>query len=373
MNTRLQVEHPVTECVTGFDLVEWQLRVARGEPLPVTQEQVRLQGHAIEARLYAEDPYDGFKPQAGRIVYWRPSVALQAQPAALRIDDGIAEGGSVTPYYDAMVAKLIVHGRDRADAIRRLGRALEDAPLLGLATNGRYLRDLLRHPAFTGATMTTTLLDDWAAAGEPVAQRPRPADADWHIAAAARVLRAGSGPRPAGLAAQGMRLHCGSEQRQLRVQVDGPQVQVSEGATTRTLRVLSHQDAWLRVELDGVQQRLLVLDDGERLHLVREAAVFVFDEPSPYPQAAQAGDPRRALAPVAGTVAQVLVQAGQHVAAGQPLASVEAMKMEMWLGAAAAGRVRAVHVAPRDAVDAGTLLVELDLDDDTPNDRAKEA
>jgi biotin carboxyl carrier protein len=117
------------------------------------------------------------------------------------------------------------------------------------------------------------------------------------------------------------------------------------------------------VELDGVQHRLLLLDDGERLHLVRDAAVFVFDEPSPYPEPAQSGDPRRAVAPVAGVVAQVLVQPGQHVEAGQPLASVEAMKMEMWLSAGAAGTVRAVHVAPKDSVDAGTLLAELDLDE----------
>jgi len=366
MNTRLQVEHPVTECITGFDLVEWQLRVARGEPLPVTQEQIRHQGHAIEARLYAEDPYDGFKPQTGRIAYWRPFVALQAQPTALRIDDGMAEGSRVTPHYDAMVAKIIVHGSDRADAIRRLGRALEDAPLLGLLNNGRYLRDLIRHPAFANATLTTSLLDEWAAAGEePLTQRPQPSDADWHIAAAARLHRAGVGTRPAGLASVDMTLRCRTEQRRLRVRVQGDQVDITDGTATRTLHMLSHQDAWLRVELDGVQQRLLLLDDGERLHLVRDAAVFVFDEPSPYPEAqsVRTGDPRRALAPVAGVVAQVLVQPGQRVEAGQPLASVEAMKMEMWLSAGAAGTVRAVHVAPKDSVDAGTLLAELDLDE----------
>jgi geranyl-CoA carboxylase alpha subunit len=129
MNTRLQVEHPVTECITGFDLVEWQLRVAAGEPLPVQQADVRFTGHAIEVRLYAEDPYDGFKPQTGRILHWQPDAALHP---GVRIDHGIAEGGEVTPYYDAMVAKLIAHGRDRGDALRRLCAALEDAPLVGL-------------------------------------------------------------------------------------------------------------------------------------------------------------------------------------------------------------------------------------------------
>ena len=129
MNTRLQVEHPVTECITGLDLVEWQLRMAAGEPLPLRQDEVRFSGHAIEARLYAEDPYDGFGRRPGASPGWRPAACLAA---GVRIDHGIAEGGEVTPFYDAMVAKLIVHGRDRADALRRLARALEDAPLLGL-------------------------------------------------------------------------------------------------------------------------------------------------------------------------------------------------------------------------------------------------
>ncbi len=151
MNTRLQVEHPVTECITGLDLVEWQLRVAAGEPLPLTQEQITFSGHAIEARLYAEDPYDGWKPQTGRIVDWRPErVAGTAQAlAACASTTASQAGGEVTPYYDAMVAKFIAHGRDRADAVRRLTRALEDVPLFGLRNNGRFLRDLVQHPQFT--------------------------------------------------------------------------------------------------------------------------------------------------------------------------------------------------------------------------------
>jgi acetyl/propionyl-CoA carboxylase alpha subunit len=393
MNTRLQVEHPVTECITGLDLVEWQIRVARGEPLPLTQEQVRFEGHAIEARLYAEDPYDGFRPQTGRIAYWRPQAALQAargQPVAaarvapLRIDIGIAEGGLVTPYYDPLLAKLVVHGHDRADAIRRLTLALEDAPLLGLANNGRYLRDLLNHPAFTGAAMTTTQLDDWAAAGEPPSLRPQPGDDDWHIAAAARALRDGAGVRPAGLAAFGITLRCGGAERRLRVRPSpadagegghaaGGVVHITDGGRTRELQVLPQHDGWLRVEADGVQRRVLLLDDGRHIHLARDAAVFRFEEASPYPQAAAAGDPRRALAPVAGVVAQVLVRAGERVVAGQALLSVEAMKMEMWLTAGAGGTVRAVHAAPQDPVEAGALLAELDIDAvDTGNRPAEE-
>ena len=171
MNTRLQVEHPVTECITGLDLVEWQLRVAAGQPLPLSQDQITFTGHAIEARLYAEDPYDGWKPQTGRVLGWQPQLS------SIRIDHGLQEGGEVTPYYDAMVAKFIAHGVDRADAVRRLTRALDDVPLLGLRNNGRFLRDLIKHPQFSAAQLTTTRLDEWAGSGEPLLQRPTPPEA----------------------------------------------------------------------------------------------------------------------------------------------------------------------------------------------------
>jgi acetyl/propionyl-CoA carboxylase alpha subunit len=179
MNTRLQVEHPVTELVTGLDLVEWQLRVAAGEALPLQQYELRSSGHAIEARLCAEDPYEHFRPQTGRILHWQPAAALAAanppgRPPSLRIDDGIAEGGEIGPHYDAMVAKLIVHGRDREDAIRRLAAALEDAPLVGPHTNARFLRDLLLHDSFRGAALHTALIDEWAASGDPLLHRPSP-------------------------------------------------------------------------------------------------------------------------------------------------------------------------------------------------------
>jgi acetyl/propionyl-CoA carboxylase alpha subunit len=171
MNTRLQVEHTVTEMVTGLDLVEWQLRVAAGEPLPLRQEEVRLEGHAIEARLYAEDPYAGFAPQTGPVLHFRPEAA---RGPGIRIDAGIAEGSEVSPFYDPMVAKVIAHGRDRDDAIRRLRAALERHALLGPATNGRFLRDLLDHESFRNAAMHTTLIDEWLESGEAILQRPRP-------------------------------------------------------------------------------------------------------------------------------------------------------------------------------------------------------
>ncbi len=377
MNTRLQVEHPVTECVTGLDLVEWQLRVAAGEALPLRQDEIRWSGHAVEARLYAEDPYDNFAPQTGRVLHWRPARATRAgradagtqgvpvaTPASVRIDDGIAEGGVVSPFYDAMVAKVIVHGRDRADALRRLAAALEDTPLLGLRNNGRYLRDLMRHPEFVAGAVTTRRLDDWAAEGAPINVAPVPDDEDWAVAAALRArapeTAPTSGPLELSVATRRLALACAGVTRTLTVEA-GSHVRVGE----RVLHVVLHAcdpDGWRAVDVDGLRRRRLVVDDGERVHVARDAAVHVFAEPSPFPQPDATAAARVARAPVAGVVAQVAVEPGQRVAKGQPLVCVEAMKMEMWLNAAADGVVVAVRVAPRDTVASGAVLVELDLD-----------
>jgi geranyl-CoA carboxylase alpha subunit len=385
MNTRLQVEHPVTECLTGLDLVEWQLRVAAGEALPLKQEQIRFEGHAIEARLYAEDPYHGFAPQTGHIAWWRPQLALRP---GVRIDDGIREGGEVTPWYDAMVAKLIVHGRDRDDAIRRLAAVLEDAPLVGVTTNARFLRDLLQHADFRAAKLHTATLDAWSVEGVPLLQQPQPGEADWLIAAGVLALgEAGAGPaatnalRPANLAAQTITVMHGEERRRWIAVVSGPVVELraapaprnaarsSDDAPSAQPDATAHRVEWLgidaegrlRIALDGVQRHVIALRDATgALQLASGAAVFRFEEPSPYPADSDARDPSRACAPVAGLVAQVLVQPGDAVSEGQALASVEAMKMEMWLTAACAGRVKAVHAQPKDGVSAGALIVELE-------------
>ena len=347
MNTRLQVEHPVTEAITGLDLVEWQLRVAQGEPLPLEQAQVSFSGHAIEVRLVAEDPYDGWKPQAGPVLGWQPDDAH----GVARIDHGIAEGGEVPPYYDAMVAKFIAHGHDRADAVRRLTRALEAVPLFGVANNGRFLRDLLHHPRFTAATMTTTLLDEWADAGnEPLLQRPEPPDQAWALAAA--VLAGPSAYRPASVAQFDLTLiRRGGGQGQRRT------LRVPSAA----LRVLAFDGARLRYTDGGIERSVRAIRDDGAVHLAIDGAVFVFTEDSAYPARHDQPDPSRARAPVAGVVAQVLVQPGDWVEAGQRLLCVEAMKMEMWLTAPAAGSVRAVNTALKAPVAAGAVLVELEM------------
>jgi geranyl-CoA carboxylase alpha subunit len=348
MNTRLQVEHPVTECITGLDLVEWQLRVAQGEALPLTQDQITFTGHAIEARLYAEDPYENWQPQTGQICSWRPDRAH------IRIDHGMAEGGEVSPYYDAMVAKFIAHGRDREDAIRRLTRALEDVPLMGLRNNGRFLRDLVNHPQFVASQLTTTHLDEWASSAEPMLQRPAPPDALWAVAAAALAggLCQGSASRPRSVAGFDITLNCQGQSRTLRV----PLADVA---------LISHEGDELRFLSAGVQRKSYAVQDGSSLHIAQDGAVFSFSETSPYPNANASAnnlaDAGQARAPVAGVVAQLAVAVGDVVQAGQALVCIEAMKMEMWLYAAAAGSVRSVNVKHKDTVAAGAVLIELAL------------
>ena len=342
MNTRLQVEHPVTECVTGLDLVEWQLRVARGEALPLTQEQLTFSGHAIEVRLCAEDPHEAWQPQTGRVLGWQPERAMTPQ---LRIDHGLAEGDEVSPWYDAMVAKFIAHGSSRDDAIRRLLRGLQDAPLLGVANNAHFLARLLQHPDFAAARMSTTSLDAWAAGGDALLQRPAPPEAAWRLAAA--LCAPAAGTRPPSVAQRDVVLHCQGETRTLRAPPAG-------------VELLGGQAGEQRCRIDGVLSRHRVAVQGTTLHIAMHGQVFVFLEASPWPATGTPGDPRAVRAPVAGVVAQLSVAVGDAVAAGQPLVCVEAMKMEMWLHAGAAGTVRALHVQAHSAVAAGAVLVEIE-------------
>ncbi|MCF8200017.1 MAG: 3-methylcrotonyl-CoA carboxylase [Sulfuritalea sp.] len=358
MNTRLQVEHTVTEMITGLDLVEWQLRVAAGEPLPLRQDEIVFSGHAIEARLYAEDPYSGFAPQTGRILRFQPEHALRP---GLRIDSGVVEGGMVTPYYDPMLAKVIAHGRDRNDAIRRLTAALEDAPLLGVNTNGHFLRDLINHQSFRAATMHTTLLDEWTDSGEAILDRPQPTEADWQLAGA---LFAGqSGWRSDSVTGFDLMLICGGETKQLRIDSADGSLKVGAGETAIKVQLISQDDGRLRYAVNGVIAHAIVHRVGDTLYLSRGTAVFVFEESSPLPFVAAEHDSGTARAAVAGTVTRLEVGAGDTVIAGQTLAIIEAMKMEMRVVANAAGTVVAVRARVGEQIEAGAVLIELTIEE----------
>ncbi len=372
MNTRLQVEHPVTECITGYDLVEWQLQVAAGDTLPAKQDDIKLTGHAIEARLYVEDPYTGFAPQTGTVAWWQPDRALQGgvqsgeSAYGVRVDDGIRQGSVVSPYYDPMVAKIIVHGRDRDDAIRRLRAALAQTPLLGLKNNGRFLSDLVDHPAFRKAEMTTTLIDQWLEQGEPLLQAPVPSDAAWQVAALARTCQQGQDPaqgwRANSVAAYGFKLQSGDTVRAVRVQPDRHGgVAVTLDGSTEQAQLIAFEGGVLRVDLAGVTQTAIAVMAGGQLHLAYAGYSHVFNEVSAFPSADALKDASRARSPVAGKVTQVLVAPGDTVQDGQQLICVEAMKMEMWLCAESAGTVQAIHAKAGEQVESGAVLVELQL------------
>ena len=363
MNTRLQVEHPVTECITGYDLVEWQLQVAAGDVLPAKQEDITLTGHAIEARLYVEDPYTGFAPQTGTVAWWQPERALHG---GVRVDDGIRQGSVVSPFYDPMVAKIIVHGRDRDDAIRRLRAALANTPLLGLKNNGRFLSDLVDHPAFRNAKMTTSLIDQWLEQGEPLLKAPVASEAAWTVAAVALAMQHGKNPaegwRANSVAAYGFQLQTGDVVRAVRVLPDRHGgVSVTMDGHTTAARVLQFADGVLRLEIEGVAQTAIAVFVGADLHLAHAGHSHVFTEVSAFPNADALKDASRARSPVAGKLTQVLVAPGDAVQNGQQLVCVEAMKMEMWLCAESAGTVKAVHAKAGDQVESGAVLVELEL------------
>ncbi|MBK9346509.1 MAG: acetyl/propionyl/methylcrotonyl-CoA carboxylase subunit alpha [Burkholderiales bacterium] len=378
MNTRLQVEHPVTEMITGYDLVEWQLRVAAGDALPVQQADITLTGHAIEARLYVEDPYTGFTPQTGTVLWWQPQRALHPAVAApgvghgvqnggayaygVRVDDGIRQGAVVSPFYDPMVAKIIVHGRDRDDAIRRLRAALANTPLLGLKNNGRFLSDLVDHPAFRKAEMTTTLIDQWLEQGEPLLIAPAATDTVWRVAAMALAMQNGSSWRADSVAAFDVQLKSGDTVRSLRVRPDRQGgVAITLDGTTVQAQVLALQDGVLRYALEGVTRSAIVVRAGAQLHLAMDGHTHVVTEVSPFPDADALKDASKARSPVAGKVTQILVAPGAQVEVGQQLVCVEAMKMEMWLCAEAAGTVKAVHTQVGQQVASAAVLVELEL------------
>ncbi|MCR5855887.1 biotin carboxylase N-terminal domain-containing protein [Mesorhizobium sp. J428] len=359
MNTRLQVEHPVTEMVTGLDLVEWQLRVASGEALPATQDEVSLRGHAIEARFYAEDPYDGFRPQSGQILRWRPT-----EGHGVRVDAGVAEDGVVTPYYDPMIAKVIAHAPDRAQAIDRLVAALHGSTLLGIATNRRFLIDLLSAEAFRQGEMTTGLIDRWIGEGAAILDAPQPAAFDFAIAAVALASRdGGSWFRSTGAANCPITLACGTDRLETEVRFErGRLVGVTVGGEAVAIEAVRLGDDDIAFSVEGVSRRAGFLFDGRDVHLDRDGTVFIFHEPDPLVRPPATKDPRRIVAPVSGVVRAVGVVAGQAVSVGDMIAMVEAMKMENALNAAIDGVVAALHVAEGAQVAAGQLIAEIEPD-----------
>ncbi|HWK64888.1 MAG TPA: biotin carboxylase N-terminal domain-containing protein [Rhizobiaceae bacterium] len=359
MNTRLQVEHPVTEMITGFDLVEWQLRVAGGEPIPVRQEEAAFRGHAIEARLYAEDPYQGFRPQTGKILFWRPGDAGHIE--GVRIDDGIQEGDVVGPYYDPMLAKIIAHGKDRQEAIARLRHALLRTPLIGPATNRTFLLDLTATPEFIEGGMTTDLIDRWADEDAPILSQPGRTDQDFALAATAIALAPGGDWfRSSGVAEHPLSLVCNAERREIALRFERGKLTsvVMHGASLPVAEVeLILPD--VRYTIDGVARHALMVWDGEDVIIDIDGRTLRFSEPDPLAADNNMADPSKVTSPVAGLVRSVAVALGETVVVGQPLVVVEAMKMETTLAARGAGVVHGVHIRAGEQTRVGDVLMEI--------------
>jgi 3-methylcrotonyl-CoA carboxylase alpha subunit len=377
INTRLQVEHPVTELVTGLDLVEWQLRVAAGEPLPLRQEQAQSRGHALEVRLYAEDPEQNFLPGSGRLERLR----LPAPSAHVRVDAGVVEGDTVTIFYDPMIAKLVAWDEDRPRALARLRGALADCEIVGPKSNIAFLEALVRHPVVVDATIDTSYLDKHL--DEVLALEPPPPPLEELAAATAACLlhdekavaqaaRRSGDPHSPWAIADGWRLgHAGVRRlafgwRESRIEVcahgaHGDYLVEAGGECILVSR------AWLQGEhfgadVDGhtlryaarVDARRAWLHDGDmRLSLAR---LPVFQERGD--DAAGSGD--RVLAPMPGRIVLMRVAVGDPVEAGQELGVMEAMKMEIGLKAPRAGVVAELRAAAGDFVDGDAALVVLE-------------
>ncbi|MGO9547097.1 MAG: acetyl/propionyl/methylcrotonyl-CoA carboxylase subunit alpha [Rhodomicrobium sp.] len=358
MNTRLQVEHPVTEAITGLDLVEWQLRVAAGEALPLKQEEIAVHGHAIEARLCAEDPYNGFKPQTGAVLYWRPGCK-----DAIRIDSGVDEGSEAGPFYDSMLAKVIARGSCREEAARRLACSLENAPLLGVGNNRQFLIQLLRSEEFQHSRLATGTLDSWIEGHNRLFARPAPGDEIWALAAA---LFAGPDADwfQSGSALEFViGLTCGGERRSLRYK-RLPRCSFAVAGTA--VKLVKFTGPEIIYESGGIRRSAIAVWEAGHLHLSSGDASFIFSEGGDAEADESRSDGNRIIAPIAGLAVQVFAKPGQTIAADQTLAVIEAMKMETRVRAVFGGRVSAVHVEQGSQVANASLLFEIErLDEGT--------
>ncbi len=376
MNTRLQVEHPVTEMITGVDLVEWQLQVAAGAPLPKRQDELALDGHALEARIYAEDPAQGFLPATGRIVH----LATPAASRHVRIDTGVAAGDQIAPYYDPLIAKLIVWDRDRADALRRMREALGEFQVVGPATNVAFLARVVRSKAFRTADLDTGLIERSRA--ELFAPLPPASDEILAAATLAELLRherearaqaAGSGdPHSPWGEGDGWRLSADNRhvlvfrdgEREAAVTVHyrkGGAFEVELPHRRRTLTGALADSTTIQAELDGEALAATVVRHGATIDVFHRGERYTLALHDPW-LAEVAGEVRAGglAAPMPGKVVAVLTQAGARVERGTPLLIMEAMKMEHAVNAPGAGTVREILYAVGDQVAEGAALIRFD-------------
>jgi propionyl-CoA carboxylase alpha chain len=367
MNTRLQVEHPVTEEVTGLDLVELQLRIAEGEPLPPQARDARIGGHAIEVRLYAEDVAAGFVPATGPL----HRFSIPAAPG-IRVDTGFRDGSVVSPHYDAMLAKVIAHGRTRADAARRLARALGQAEIHGVTTNRDLLTAILTEPEFLAGGTDTGYLARHEPAALAAAAAPGSAAARVHALAAALARQAGNragapvlGTLPSGWrnvfsVPQRVSYTAAGEAREVTYRLRGDRVTAEVNGEPVEALVLAASPGQVDLEVDGTRRVYRVHRAGDGTY------VDASDGASSLRETPRFGDPTRLapagslLAPMPGLVLRVLAEPGTAVTAGQPILVLEAMKMEQTVSAPADGVLAELHAKAGDQVSTGQVLAVLE-------------
>ena len=371
MNTRLQVEHPVTEAITGLDLVEWQLRVASGEPLPLQQHQLRLSGHAIEARICAENPDNNFLPATGRLeVYALPAcTSFERADHGVRVDSGVRQGDAISPYYDSMVAKLIVHGDTREQALARLDVALAQTHIVGLQTNVQFLRHVVQSPSFAQADLDTALIPREAAVLFAQTRVSAPLACAAEVARTLLAERAGQGAEPfsqtdgwrsLGEWVRRFAFRQGAEPlaASLRYRRDGS-LQLSVADTVGELRFAA-AGTGIALHWGEVSAVVHVYRQGDvaHVHTAQGAAQLTVVD-----LLAHAGDTQaeggRLTAPMPGKVVSFAVKAGDRVKRGQALAVLDAMKMEHTIAAPGDGTVAELLYAPGDQVGEGAALLTL--------------
>ena len=375
MNTRLQVEHPVTEMITGLDLVEWQLRVASGEPLPLTQEQLQINGHALEARIYAEDPAKGFLPSTGKLVHLAPPQ----ESLHVRIDAGVEEGDSISPYYDPMIAKLIVWDANRERALARMLQALADYRVVGVSNNIDFLSRLVACPAFSRADLDTGLIERESAFLFPEDQTAP--DDVYLVAALAQLLweahlaqdDAGVGPdakspwnardgwRLNASAARALVFRHGEVQKTVFVSYrpSGYGLKIDGGDVAARGEIDARGQ--MRVDFDGVRMDAAVIAAGGLRHVFLQGRTWRLANVDPLHFAGEGGGVQGGLlAPMPGRVTALLAEPGTQVKKGAPLLILEAMKMEHTISAPSDGLLKAYRFAVGDQVNDGSELVEFE-------------
>jgi 3-methylcrotonyl-CoA carboxylase alpha subunit len=375
MNTRLQVEHPVTEMITGLDLVEWQLRVAAGEPLPLAQEQLHINGHALEARIYAEDPNKNFLPSTGKLSHLAPPD----ESLNVRVDTGVEEGDSISPFYDPMIAKLIVWDDDRDRARARMLQALADYRVVGVNNNIDFLSRLVACPAFASADLDTGLIERERGFLFPGAESP-PDDA-FLVAALAGLLRerefartraqrsadatspwhARDGWRLNGAARRTIVYRFGEAQTGVGVVAHRDGFTLSLAGKAHVVRGKIDERGALRVEIDGVRRDAAVIAAGHMRHVFLDGRAWRLAAVDPLHVSTEgAGGHGGLLAPMPGKVIAILAEAGAKVDKGAPLLILEAMKMEHTITAPSDGVLKAHRFAVGDAVGDGAELVDFE-------------